>query len=82
MGKGSAAPPPPRSGLTTPRGGRGLEKKQSSQARLQTECGTPLYIAPEVLSEPSSSGAAHDADEPAGSGYDEKCDVWSCGIII
>ena len=42
-------------------------------AKLQTECGTPLYIAPEVLSE---TAASHDQ------GYDEKCDVWSCGIII
>jgi len=34
---------------------------------LRTICGTPHFMAPEVLSR-----------RP----YDEKCDVWSCGIIL
>eukprot|EP00928_Gymnodinium_smaydae_P039095 TRINITY_DN26793_c0_g1_i1.p1 TRINITY_DN26793_c0_g1~~TRINITY_DN26793_c0_g1_i1.p1 ORF type:complete len:571 (-),score=84.62 TRINITY_DN26793_c0_g1_i1:15-1661(-) len=34
---------------------------------LETKCGTPHFIAPEVFFEDA---------------YDEKCDVWSCGVIL
>lgn len=45
----------------------GLAKrfKVGSSDRMLTKAGTPYYVAPQVL----------------GGSYDEKCDVWSCGVI-
>lgn len=44
----------------------GTSAKFSSGNKLTSKVGTPYYIAPEVLAK----------------SYDEKCDVWSCGVIL
>lgn len=44
----------------------GTSKKVLAAEKLRSKLGTAYYIAPEVLA----------------GGYDMKCDVWSCGIIL
>ncbi|XP_029437955.1 serine/threonine-protein kinase 33 isoform X2 [Rhinatrema bivittatum] len=48
-------------GLAVQKGGVGTE------SMMQATCGTPIYMAPEVIS-------AHD--------YSQQCDVWSVGVIM
>lgn len=44
----------------------GLSKRVNTNSVLQTQCGTPMYLAPEVRS-------AH---------YTNKVDIWSLGVIL
>ena len=43
-----------------------MNDSKENKKMMTRRLGTPYYIAPEVLEEQ----------------YDEKCDIWSCGIII
>jgi serine/threonine-protein kinase Chk2 len=49
----------------------GLSKFVSSQSIMKTFCGTPLYVAPEVLRTKGMMGS-----------YTAQVDVWSLGIIL
>eukprot|EP00929_Paragymnodinium_shiwhaense_P111430 TRINITY_DN7946_c0_g1_i1.p1 TRINITY_DN7946_c0_g1~~TRINITY_DN7946_c0_g1_i1.p1 ORF type:complete len:549 (+),score=160.44 TRINITY_DN7946_c0_g1_i1:99-1745(+) len=44
----------------------GLAKHFEADKLMLTKVGTPYYVAPQVLH----------------GGYDEKCDIWSCGVIM
>lgn len=46
----------------------GCAKKITGPKCLKTLCGSPQYVAPELLTHED--------------GYDELCDMWSCGVVI
>ncbi|XP_037696649.1 serine/threonine-protein kinase 33 isoform X2 [Choloepus didactylus] len=47
--------------------GLAVRKQGGSESMMQTTCGTPIYMAPEVIN-------AHD--------YSQQCDIWSIGVIM
>nr|XP_008512417.1 PREDICTED: serine/threonine-protein kinase 33 isoform X2 [Equus przewalskii] len=47
--------------------GLAVKKQGRGEAMLQSTCGTPIYMAPEVIN-------AHD--------YSQQCDIWSIGVIM
>ena len=54
--------------LATPALPRGMISSGSGAAMLRQRCGTPAFVAPEIL--------------PQDSEYDNKVDVWSAGVIL
>ncbi|KAI7886747.1 Pkinase-domain-containing protein [Lichtheimia hyalospora FSU 10163] len=48
----------------------GLAKIKPTDEKLQSQCGTPNYVAPEVLN-PTSIRS-----------YDKECDMWSLGVML
>lgn len=51
----------------------GLSRIMGSSSNMKTMCGTPQYVAPEVLTEGGSA---------AKKGYGVACDLWSLGVIL
>lgn len=54
----------------------GLAKTMTDD-HYKTICGTPLYLAPEVITPTGFRGP-----DMRTSTYDMKCDEWACGIIL
>ncbi len=74
----------------------GFAKKldESSFSLMQTACGTPGYVAPEILStsaqaarqaalarEAQAVGGSPPAPAPMPLGYDKRVDIWSLGVV-
>lgn len=49
----------------------GLSRCVGEAAFMKTICGTPQYVAPEILTSSST-----------GTGYGVACDIWSLGVIL
>ena len=50
----------------------GCAKRWKRPNEMVTLCGSPQYVAPEVVGEQRAEGE----------GYNAQCDLWSCGVVI
>lgn len=49
----------------------GFSKFLNAESVMMTYCGTPLYIAPEILKNKGRPGS-----------YNKKVDIWSMGVVL
>lgn len=49
----------------------GYSKFMDPESVMNTICGTPLYIAPEILKSKGKTGT-----------YDKRIDIWSMGVVL
>ena len=50
----------------------------SGQRAIQQGCGTPLYVAPEII----RTASAWASGDRSSAGYCQQVDIWSCGIVL
>lgn len=61
----------------------GLSKEmRASNQSLHTLCGSPLYMAPEMLLSVKTAAEGSNNSSSNRSRYDQKIDIWSCGVML
>ncbi|KAI3629370.1 hypothetical protein MIR68_012575 [Amoeboaphelidium protococcarum] len=50
--------------------------------RMRTQCGSPLYMSPEILNINIDSGDKQQTSYRERTGYDSRVDLWSAGTVI
>ena len=60
----------------------GLAKILAPDERPTQICGTPYYVAPEILEYAYSKKASRGVDDPRRPTYSFECDIWSSGVTL
>lgn len=60
----------------------GLARILEGNQLAQTQCGTPQYVAPEVLMLSNAFAAPEGKSPVSAHGYGKECDMWSLGGIL